>query len=344
MSDTIQVVFIPSGRRGEVPKGTAVLDAARKLGVDLDSVCGGRGLCGRCQITCGEGEFPKFGFTSRQEHLIEFSSVEARYHEKIKPLVSGRRLGCQARLLGNAVIDIPRESQVHRQVIRKEADDREIAVDPLYQLFAVQVPEPDMDNPKGDLERLLEALHAEWNLEINDYDPAILEKLHRVLRQENWFVTVALRHRNELIAVWPGFQDRLCGIAVDVGSTTVAANLCDLASGEILASASMMNPQIRFGEDLMSRVSYIMMHPDEVGELTRVIRDAVSELIEEVAHLGCRLQIVLVPVESEATRIVHQRPGLHAEKRVVGNSVSPMYIVAIVCRDERSPQLSSQLH
>ena len=301
----IQVVFTPSGKRGAVPQGTSVLDAARKLGVDLDSVCGGRGLCGRCQITCSEGEFPKFGFTSRLTHLSEFSVAETRYHKKLKPLTQGRRLGCQTMLESDVVIDIPRESQVHQQVVRKEADAREIEVDPLYHLFAVQVPKPDMDNPKGDLDRLLEALQTEWHLEINDYDPVILETLQDVLRQENWFVTVALRHRSELIAVWPGFHDGLCGIAIDVGSTTIAANLCDLASGEIMASASLMNPQIRFGEDLMSRVSYIMMHPDEAGELTRVIREALCELIEEIAQLAAVEPATIVDLVIVANPVMH---------------------------------------
>lgn len=283
MSETVQVVFTPSGRRGEFAPGTSVLDAARKLGVDLDSVCGGRGLCGRCQVTCSEGAFPKFGFTSSGDHLSAFSAVETRYHEKLKPLEEGRRLGCQALLEDHVVIDVPRESQVHHQVVRKEADLKAIEIDPVYHLYSVQVPEPDMDNPKGDVERLLEALVKEWDLSISRYDAAILATLRDVLREKDWFVTVALRNREELVGVWPGFHDGLYGIAVDVGSTTVAANLCDLASGEIRASASLMNPQIRFGEDLMSRVSYIMMHPDEAGELTRVIREAMCELIEEVS-------------------------------------------------------------
>ena len=282
MSDTVQIVFTPSGRRGEVERGTAVLDAARKLGVDLDSVCGGRGLCGRCQVTCSAGEFPKFGFTSNHEHLSEFSTLEVRYHEKLKPLAPGRRLGCQARLEGDLVIDVPKDSQVHQQVVRKEADTRDIDIDPIYHLYAVRVPEPDMDNPKGDLDRLLEVLRQEWQLDIVDYEPHLLVTLQHVLREGDWFVTVAVRNRQELIAVWPGFHDRLYGIAFDVGSTTVAANLCDLASGDVIASASSMNPQIRFGEDLMSRVSYVMLHPDDAGELTRVIRLALSELVDEL--------------------------------------------------------------
>ncbi len=299
MTDKFKVVFTPSGHRGEVEAGTTVLDAARALGVDLDSVCGGRGLCGRCQVTCSEGEFPKFGFASSEQHLSAFNEVETRYHEKLKPMAPGRRLGCQARINENVVIDVPRESQVHQQVVRKEVDARDIELDPVYQLYAVQVPEPDMDNPKGDLERLIEELNAAWDLSVESADPSLMNSLQVTLRQEKWFVTVAVRHGAEIVGVWPGLCGAIYGVAIDVGSTTVAANLCNLKTGEVVESGSLMNPQIRFGEDLMSRVSYVMMHPEDAGELTRVIQEAINELIQEVAGraevgLDAILDVVLV--------------------------------------------------
>jgi uncharacterized 2Fe-2S/4Fe-4S cluster protein (DUF4445 family) len=85
-----------------------------------------------------------------------------------------------------------------------------------------------------------------------------------------------------IIAVWPGYHDRALGIAFDVGSTTVAGHLCDLSSGEVLASAGAMNPQIRFGEDLMSRVSYVMMNPGSVSELTDAVRGCLNQLVAEL--------------------------------------------------------------
>jgi uncharacterized 2Fe-2S/4Fe-4S cluster protein (DUF4445 family) len=275
------VVFTPSGKRGRFAHGTNLLDAARALGVDLDSVCGGRGICGRCQVRVAEGEFAKHGISSRDDHLTPFSAPERDYRER-SGLAEDRRLGCHARVLDDLVVDVPPESQLHRQVVRKEADAHAIEVDPVVRLHYVEVREPDMADPSGDLERLLEALEADWQLTGLAADPHVLSSLQRTLRAGDWTATVAIHDGRTLIAIWPGFHDRMLGVAFDVGSTTVAGHLCDLASGQVLASAGAMNPQIRFGEDLMSRVSYVMMNPGAEAELTRVVRVCVDELIAEL--------------------------------------------------------------
>ena len=277
------VVFTPSGRRGRFALGTPLLEAARSLGVDIDSVCGGRGLCGRCQITLGEGEFAKHGIVSRAAHLTAFNQVEARYDSK-KGIKPGRRLSCQALLQGDAVIDVPPDSQVHKQVVRKRAEVRDIEIDPAIRLHYVEVAEPDMHNPTGDLERLLAALEEQWELTGLECDLRGLQGLQKALRQGDWKVTVAVHRGQVITAIWPGFHDRAYGLAVDVGSTTVAAHLCRLSTGEVLASSGIMNPQIRFGEDLMSRVSYVMMNPGGDQEMTAAVREAVNTLTEEVAQ------------------------------------------------------------
>ncbi|MGI9287537.1 MAG: ASKHA domain-containing protein [Pseudomonadales bacterium] len=279
----VKVVFTPSGRRGTFPLQTPLLQAARVLGVDIDSVCGGRGLCGRCQITCAEGSFPKHELVSHSSHLSPWSETEKRYSERKKPLQVGRRLSCHTLLLGDVVIDVPPDSQVHRQVVRKDAEYRDIKLDPSIHLYYVQVAEADMHDPKGDLQRLLEALEQEWQLTGLDCDIALLNTLQPILREGKWFVTAAVYKQSRIIALWPGFRDQVFGVAIDVGSTTVAAHLCDLGSGEVVASSSLMNPQIRFGEDLMSRVSYVMMHPQGAVEMTQAIREALNKLIEEVS-------------------------------------------------------------
>ena len=281
-----QVVFTPSGRRGRFPAGTKVLDAARALGVDLDSVCGGRGICGRCQIVQSIGEFPKHGIDSRADHLSEFGPIEQRYHEKRAPLTPGRRLGCSTRIRGDVVIDVPPDSQVHRQVVRKRAEVHAIRVDPVVRLHFIEVAPPDMHEPAGDLRRVGTALREEWGVEDVRCDLAVLGTLQTALRAGGWQVTAAVHGGRDLIAVWPGFRDRAYGAAVDVGSTTIAAHLCDLTSGAVLASAGAMNPQIRFGEDLMSRVSYVMMHPGGEREMTAAVRTAIRELLHEAATQG----------------------------------------------------------
>jgi len=279
------VVFTPSGRRGRFPRGTPVLQAAQQLGVDLDSVCGGRGMCGRCQVLLSAGRFAKHGLTSRTEHLSEPGDTEEEYRE-IYGMEDGRRLGCSAQILGDVVIDVPPDSQVHRQVVRKDAEVMDINLNPVIRIYYVEVQQPDMHDPAGDLWRLKKALEFEWRLEDLVVDIGPLHDLQGALRAGEWKVTVAVHHgprADRIIAVWPGFRARAYGIAVDVGSTTIAAHLCDLSSGEVAASAGAMNPQIRFGEDLMSRVSYVMMNPGGDKEMTRAVREAVQKLAEETA-------------------------------------------------------------
>jgi len=273
---------MPSGRRGEIRTGTTVLDAARSLGVDLDSVCGGRGICGRCQIRVSAGDFAKHNIISRDENLSPKGDTDAAYDES-KGLLIGHRLGCQARILSDVVIDVPQASQRHKQVIRKRAEARQIDLDPLVRLHYIQVEEPDMHRQASDLRRVEQALAAQWNLEINNCDQTALAGLQKALRKGQWSITVAVYDEREIIAVWPELKETIFGLAIDIGSTTIAAHLTDLTTGEVVSSAGLMNPQIRFGEDLMSRVSYIMMNPGGEEELTATIRQALNEITNDVA-------------------------------------------------------------
>jgi len=289
MSDTDPlVVFTPSGKRGHFAKGTPILTAARQLGVDLDSVCGGRGICSKCQITPAYGEFPKHGVTVTKDALSEWNSVEQRYDDK-RGLKPGRRLGCQAQVMGNVVIDVPPESQLHKQVVRKAASARTIIMDPATRLYFVEVDEPDMHTPTGDLERLERALQAQWDIPAIRADISMLAKLQPVLRKGKFQVTVALHksHKDNiarLIEIFPGLHEKgLYGLAIDLGSTTIAAHLTDLETGAVVASSGIMNPQIRFGEDLMSRVSYSMMNPGGDKEMTSAVRETLNTLAAEIA-------------------------------------------------------------
>jgi uncharacterized 2Fe-2S/4Fe-4S cluster protein (DUF4445 family) len=288
MTANALVIFTPSGKRGRFPLGTPVLTAARQLGVDLDSVCGGRGICSKCQVTPSFGDFPKHGVTVSEGALSDWNAVEERYKSK-RGMIEGRRLGCQATVQGDVVIDVPPESQVHKQVIRKSASDRVIEMNPATRLYYVEVAEPDMHEPTGDFERLTAALAREWGIAEVTAPLSVLSRLQPALRKGNWSVTVALHKGNHdaqhrLLDVWPGFwEGRLYGLAVDVGSTTIAAHLTDLRNGFVAASAGVMNPQIRFGEDLMSRVSYAMMNPGGDREMTAAVREALGRLATELA-------------------------------------------------------------
>ena len=276
------VIFTPSGRRGRFPTGTTVLDAARSLGVDIDSVCGGRGICGRCQVTQGIGSFPKHGITSERDHLSAFAELEATYRED-RGLADDRRLSCTATVCGDLLIDVPPESQVHRQVVRKGLDVRTFIVDPVVRLHYVEVTPPELASPTGDLARLFEALEREWGLTGLEADLEVIRQLQPALETGKYGVTVAVHEGRQVIAVWPGLHETAYGVAIDVGSTTIAGHLANLADGAVLASNGAMNPQIRYGEDLMSRVSYAMMHREGAGEMTAAVRKALDGLIASLA-------------------------------------------------------------
>jgi len=277
------VVFTPSGRRGRFEHGTTVLEAARRLGVDLDSVCGGRGICGRCQIEVSDGEHAKHGIVSSQAHLTPAGELEARYAAE-RGLAASRRLGCTACVTGDLVIDVPPESQLYRQVVRKEADAHPIELDPVVRLYYVQLADAELGESIGDLRRLKAALASDWELEGLEADAQVLTELQPALRNGASAVTVAVHDGRTITAVWPGLHDRAFGIAFDIGSTTVAGHLCDLLTGDVLASAGEMNPQIRFGEDLMSRVSYVMLNAGSERELTRAVRGCLAKLTAELAR------------------------------------------------------------
>ena len=280
----VRVVFTPSGLNGTVPAGTTVLDAARALGVDLDTVCGGRGICGHCQVLPTTGSFAKWSIESDDAALSAPAAMETDYRAN-RPLAPNARLGCAATLQHDAVIDVPAASQVHRQVVRKTVALDDLVVDPVVTLAYVELEGYAAGSSLVGVIRL--AMREQHGLEVGAVDTAALVGLHRAFAGEPRAATLALRHDSDgspptLAAAFAGFTDAIYGIAVDVGSTTIAGHLCDLTTGEVLGSAGRMNPQIRFGEDLMSRVSYVMMNPGGDRHLTAAVRTALDELAGEL--------------------------------------------------------------
>jgi uncharacterized 2Fe-2S/4Fe-4S cluster protein (DUF4445 family) len=279
------VIFTPSGRRGRFAAGTRVLDAARSLGVDIDSVCGGRGICGRCQVEQGIGEFPKHGIVSAPANVTAPDAVELAYAER-RGLDHGRRLACTMALCGDALIDVPAASQVHRQVVRKELEVRAFDLDPVTRLHYVEAAPADLASPASDLVRVMDALAREWDLHDLDADLPATRALQHAVVAGGGKVTVAIYEGRTITAAWPGFRDRAYGVAIDIGSTTIAGHLASLLDGSVLASAGVMNPQIRFGEDLMSRVSYAMMHDRGAAEMTAAVRTALRDLVGSLAEMA----------------------------------------------------------
>ena len=234
------------------------------------------------------GEFSKHGVTVHEDALSPWNSVEERY-DTIRGLPKGRRLGCQATVQNDIVVDVPPESQVHKQVVRKRAEARDITMNPTTRLYYVEVQEPDMHEPSGDLERLIQSLRKDWDLPELEADLGVLKSLQPALRKGGWKVTCAVHLGDDtfsprIMQVWPGYYEgTIYGLAVDLGSTTIAAHLCDLQTGDVVASSGVMNPQIRFGEDLMSRVSYGMMNPNGADEMTTAVREGMNALFVQIA-------------------------------------------------------------
>ncbi|MDH6232654.1 uncharacterized 2Fe-2S/4Fe-4S cluster protein (DUF4445 family) [Mesorhizobium soli] len=284
------VLFMPSGKRGRFPVGTPVLDAARQLGVYVESVCGGRATCGRCQIEVQEGNFAKHKIVSSNDHISAKGPKEERY-ERVRGLPEGRRLSCSAQILGDLVVDVPQDTVINAQVVRKAAVDRHIERNPAIQLCYVEVEQPDMHKPLGDLDRLKAVLEKDWGWKDLLIVPHLIPEVQGILRKGNWGVTAAIHRdmdssRPFIIGLWPDLKNEAYGIACDIGSTTIAMHLVSLLSGRIVASSGTSNPQIRFGEDLMSRVSYVMMNPDGREAMTKAVREAVNTLIGKVCEEG----------------------------------------------------------
>jgi uncharacterized 2Fe-2S/4Fe-4S cluster protein (DUF4445 family) len=284
------VLFMPSGKRGRFPKGTPVLDAARELGVYVESVCGGRATCGRCQIEVQEGHFAKHKIVSSNDHISAKGPKEERY-ERVRGLAEGRRLSCSATIQGDLVVDVPQDTVINAQVVRKSPIERLIERNPAVQLCYVEVDQPDMHKPLGDLDRLKAMLENDWGWEDLLVSQHLLPHVQQILRKGNWGVTAAIHRdlessRPTIIALWPGLHNEAYGIACDIGSTTIAMHLVSLLSGRIAASSGVSNPQIRFGEDLMSRVSYVMMNPEGRGAMTKAVRQAINELTAKVCREG----------------------------------------------------------
>ena len=286
-----RVIFQPAGRQGLVPAGTSLLDAARLLGVEIESICGGRQTCAKCQVRVEEGVFARHGITSSAQHVTGEGEREAAYRAD-KGLLPGCRMSCDARVLGDLLVTVPEESRAHKQVVRKAAAVRAVELDPAVRLCYVELPLASLEDERSDWERLAGELAGRFGLERTQLhiDPAVLPALQPALREGRsrasdgqimHSVTATVWRDREVLRIQPGYHERAYGVAVDVGTTTIAAHLAELRTGQILATESCMNPQISYGEDLMSRVSYVMEHADGLATLHRAVVEALNGLIKD---------------------------------------------------------------
>lgn len=279
------VIFQPSGRRGKVPEGTNILEAARKLGVGIESLCSEKMVCGKCKVKIIEGVFPKEGITSDKKHISGLTEKEKKIL-KSNELEEGIRLACATVIYGDLIVFVPESSRASEQVVRKEAGKIKVELKPAVKKYYVEISPPSLEDPLGDYERLCNALKSAHGLKGNfKMDFSILQKLPDILRRSNWKVTVTIWQNSEIIKIEEGKSELNVGLAVDIGSTTVAGYLTDLNTGEVITTESMMNPQVRYGEDVMSRITYCMLNENTgLTELRNAIVDGLNSIIEKATN------------------------------------------------------------
>jgi uncharacterized 2Fe-2S/4Fe-4S cluster protein (DUF4445 family) len=274
------VIFQPSGRRGEVPKDITVIEASRLLGVDIEALCGEKRVCGKCVVRIEEGHFEKYGIQSDMSHVSPWLEEEEKF---ITPerREKGFRLGCVAKVQDDILVFVPEESRAGKQVVSKAARDIHIEHDPAVRVYFVEVDAPTFEEPTGDFERICRGLEREYGITDLSIDIFTLRQLPEALRKGKWAVTVSVWNDQEIIRIRPGKHEHAYGLAIDVGTTTVAAYFCDLTTMEVIDTVSMMNPQCKYGEDVMARITYHMTTPDGLQRMSDDIIEGVNELIDK---------------------------------------------------------------
>jgi uncharacterized 2Fe-2S/4Fe-4S cluster protein (DUF4445 family) len=274
------VIFQPSGVRGAVPKGITVLEASRLLGVDIEALCGEKRVCGKCKVRIEQGRFEKFGIESKHTNVTLWEAEEEKF---INPLErkTGYRLSCAARIQGDLLVFVPEESRAGKQVVSKAYRNIHIEHDPAVRLYYVRVDPPTFEDPTGDLERVCRALEKQYGLKDLQVDLFALRELPVALRRGEWGVTVSVWNQKEIIRFRAGKTGHSFGLAIDVGTTTIAAYLCDLVTMQVVDTVSMMNPQCKYGEDVMARITYHMTTSDGLGRMSDDLIEGLNFLIDQ---------------------------------------------------------------
>ena len=283
MGRTFKVIFQPAGRRGEIEEGTTILKAAQQLGVDLEALCGDKKVCGKCKVRIEEGYFEKDNLESGMSHIIP-SEAGADELKHIKPDDGpGIRLACSCAIHGDLKVFVPERSRAGKQVVRKAAKELSIALDPAVRKYTLTLTPPTLhDMTTGDYERIVSEMEKDYGLKGLKFDYQALLQLQDALREGDWTITVSVWQGSEIIKVEPGHVDVCYGLAVDVGTTTCVGYLCDLSTGKVINTESMMNPQVPYGEDVMSRITYAMSNPEGLKTMQDAIITGLNEIIERV--------------------------------------------------------------
>jgi uncharacterized 2Fe-2S/4Fe-4S cluster protein (DUF4445 family) len=266
-TEVLQVQFQPLGKRVVVPAGATILEAARLAGIDLTSACGGVGDCGQCQVVLLSGAVTPL--TADETFLLNENDR-----------LNGYRLACCTRVLGDIKVHLPKDSLITGQRLQVESNLRSLPPDPLVRAYPVELAPPSLEDVRSDLTRLVDGLETQHGLSDAQASAPLIRSLPGALRSAGWRATAFIRHA-EILALVPSGQ-RPLGLAVDLGSTKIAAILVDLESGQDLASSGAPNPQISYGEDVISRLNYALRQDGGGRLLAEKVRQTLDEMLGDL--------------------------------------------------------------
>ena len=267
------MIFEPDGKRVRVEAGITILQAVKEAGIIIRSECGGRGVCGKCKV-----------IVKNADAISEISSIERKLLSQCE-IEEGYRLSCQTRIFKDVMVMIPLESRVETRKMEVHGVERRVEINPIIRKVYVELKEPTLSDIKPDLERLLEAVEERLGIRgVLEFDFNVLRKLPEILRSSKWNVTAVL-WSNRLIDVEPGdTTNEIFGMAVDIGTSKIVCHLVDLKSGETLAVGSMENPQILYGEDVISRIAYASSSNHNLDSLQKLVVDGINKVFVEVCQ------------------------------------------------------------
>ncbi len=281
--DNPRVVFSPSGMRGRVRLGTQLDQAARDIGADLQSLCGGKGQCAKCRVRVLEGVPDDLGLTSCAAHLSAPTELEKKLFPA-EDLHSGWRLACQAMVIGDVAVEVPDESRAGKQVICKAPGCQSVELDPTVRRHGLYPCLSGTSNSIGAWEEIARTMGPPAYSSPPLPDLPLLQILPPVGTDSSGSTTIVVRESVECIAVFKDPPSAITGVALDIGTTTLAAYLCDLETGAVLATASAVNPQVSLGEDVISRIAYANGCADGRRNLQKLVIESVNTMIEDLAR------------------------------------------------------------
>lgn len=261
--------FEPIGRRGECQRNESLLACARRLGVGISSICGGKGTCHSCKVQVLSGTLSK----TTSNELEVFTSQE---------LEEGWRLACQTYPTSDCKLTVPPESMTTPQRVQVEGLEITVHPEPAVRAYRLRLAAPSLSAPHADADRLLEALNQQHQLHCGRVDIDALRILSVQLRSWNWECQVIVRN-DEVIALAPWTSHPL-GLAIDLGTTKIAGYLVDLSDGRTLVAKGLMNPQISYGEDIISRITGVIDSPDEGAQVQKLAVEAINGLIADLCN------------------------------------------------------------